>query len=169
MLDFDSPRWSELSHAYGPASNIPALLKELESFPIDDANEGAWASLWSALAHQGDVHGASFAAVPHVVAIAAREPTRASASYFHFPAWVEICRVRDKISVPADLESAYVAAIQGLAIVARERLAASTDEAILRCIFCAIAASQGKTVLAQAILELEQDLLEEFMEWLIER
>jgi len=82
---------------------------------------------------------------------------------------VEICRVRDKISVPADLESAYVAAIQGLAIVARERLAASTDEAILRCIFCAIAASQGKTVLAQAILELEQDLLEEFMEWLIER
>jgi hypothetical protein len=27
VLDLDSPRWSELDHAYGPATDIPDLLR----------------------------------------------------------------------------------------------------------------------------------------------
>jgi hypothetical protein len=29
MLSLDSPRWSELEHAYGAASDIPSLLRQL--------------------------------------------------------------------------------------------------------------------------------------------
>jgi hypothetical protein len=66
-LPLDSPRWSELDHAYGKAAGIPALLRHLESFPPSSPDDEPWFSLWSALAHQGDVYPASFAAVPHVV------------------------------------------------------------------------------------------------------
>jgi hypothetical protein len=33
MLDLDSPRWGELQHVYGEASNVPGLLRKLEAEP----------------------------------------------------------------------------------------------------------------------------------------
>jgi hypothetical protein len=30
MLDLDDPRWSELSHAYGAASEVPDALRALQ-------------------------------------------------------------------------------------------------------------------------------------------
>ena len=92
MLELSSPLWSELSDAYGSAAKIPELLRQLSAFPSDDGSSELWFSLWSALAHQGDVHSASFAAVPHVIAAIASSPERVTDVYFHFPAWVEICR-----------------------------------------------------------------------------
>ena len=57
-LPLDSPRWPELNHAYGKASDIPALLRQLDSFPPSGPDDEPWFSLWSALAHQGDVYPA---------------------------------------------------------------------------------------------------------------
>ncbi|WP_043465138.1 hypothetical protein [Kitasatospora sp. MBT66] len=59
--------WSQLSHAYGSAEDIPALLDRIEADPSD----GHWSALWSALCHQGSVYSASFAALPRLTAIAA--------------------------------------------------------------------------------------------------
>jgi len=53
MLSLDSDRWSELQHAYGDASNIPALLVQLIDLPSATGDAEPWFSLWSALAHQG--------------------------------------------------------------------------------------------------------------------
>jgi hypothetical protein len=94
MLSLDSPRWATLQHAYGDASDIPELLRQLPDFPPSDGNKEPWFTIWSSLAHQGDVYSASFAAVPHVVAALATDPVRASGAYFQFPAWVEIRRHR---------------------------------------------------------------------------
>ena len=33
MIALDSPRWSELRHAYGTAGDMPPMLRQLESFP----------------------------------------------------------------------------------------------------------------------------------------
>jgi hypothetical protein len=55
-----------------------------------------WFSLWSSLAHQGDVYSASFAAVPHVVHALSTAPERADASFFQFPTWVEIYRQKTR-------------------------------------------------------------------------
>ncbi|MFF2348460.1 hypothetical protein ACFVVL_01645 [Kitasatospora sp. NPDC058115] len=52
--------WSRLSHAYGPADDIPELLDRIASAPTDEL----WGDLWSALCHQGSVYPASFAALP---------------------------------------------------------------------------------------------------------
>src|SRR4051812_40379348 len=66
MLALDSPRWGELTHAYGEASDIPALLRRLKTAPPPtDYRSEPWFTLWSALCHQNDVYIASYAAIPH--------------------------------------------------------------------------------------------------------
>lgn len=114
MLSLDSAEWSKLSHAYGAASDIPELLRQLESLPSSEGRDQPWFSLWSSLAHQGDVYSASFAAVPHVVAYLSAAPTKAGYSFFQFPAWVEICCAKHGIEVPTELAPAYWEAIAKL-------------------------------------------------------
>lgn len=58
--------WSRLKHAYGNASDVPALLARLSPEPQGDV----WDQLWSRLCHQGTVHSASFAALPILVDVA---------------------------------------------------------------------------------------------------
>jgi hypothetical protein len=69
MTAFESPRWSELKHAYGDAADVPELLDEL-------CNGGAEAigDLWSRLCHQGTVYSASYAALPRLADTAWRTP-----------------------------------------------------------------------------------------------
>ena len=114
MLSLESPRWSELQHAYGQASDIPALLKQLADVPDSSDDKEPWFSLWSSLAHQGDVYSASFAAVPHVVQALASYPIKADFTYFQFPAWVEICRKKSGVSVPEDIALSYFEALSRL-------------------------------------------------------
>lgn len=169
MLRLDSPRWSELRHAYGDASNIPALLRALESLPDGDGESEPWFTLWSSLAHQGDVYSASFAAVPHVVAALARAPTKASSTYFQFPAWVEICRSQKAVPVPPDLQGAYDEALWQLPGLVALASAREWDEGFLVCALAAVAAAKGFPQVAEAALELTPGMAAEFMEWLRER
>ena len=94
MLDLDSSAWSALEHAYGTAEDIPDLLRDLESFPPDVANDdGTWHALWSALCHQSDVYSASFAAVPHIVRLAAAAPDRMTSSFILLPTCIDASRL----------------------------------------------------------------------------
>lgn len=52
--------WSELSHAYGNAADIPDLLDQAGP----DAGHEVWQDLWSRLCHQGSVYTASYSAIP---------------------------------------------------------------------------------------------------------
>ncbi|MDX3852102.1 hypothetical protein [Streptomyces sp. AK02-01A] len=58
--------WQKLSHAYGSAEDIPALLARIASEP----ESKHWNGLWSALCHQGSVYSASFAALPWLAGMA---------------------------------------------------------------------------------------------------
>jgi hypothetical protein len=51
--------WSRVSHAYGTAHDIPALLDGAGSEPTDEV----LGELWSRLRHQGTVYTASYAAL----------------------------------------------------------------------------------------------------------
>jgi hypothetical protein len=169
MLSLDSPRWSELEHAYGAASDIPALLRRLDTLPGADGEQEPWFSLWSALAHQEDVYSASFAAVPHVVKALAADPARADSAYFHFPAWVEICRCKKSVAVPEELASAYFEALSQLPTLVAAAAARPWDASFLLCALSAIAVAKNQPVVAEAALELSPDVAEEFMEWFSSR
>ncbi len=169
LLSLDNPRWSELQHAYGPATDIPALLKQLTDLPSSENDAEPWFSIWSALAHQGDVYSASFAAVPHVIDVLASAPLKADFSYFQFPAWVEVCRVKSAASVPEDIASAYFASLSRLPALVAAAAARQWDEGFLRCALSAIAAAKQQPAIAEAVLELSPEVAGEFMEWFYER
>lgn len=169
MLSLDSSRWSELQHAYGAASDIPQMLAKLADVPTSENNSEPWFSLWSSLAHQGDVYSASFAAVPYVIQALASAPLRASFTYFQFPAWVEICRRKNNVEIPADIAPAYFEALNRLPSLVAAASSREWDDDLLVCALSAIAAAKGQTAVAEAIQELTPDVAEEFMEWFFER
>lgn len=161
MLDLDSPKWSELRHAYGAASDIPSLLRQLESLPKSEGEKEPWFSIWSSLAHQGDVYSASFAAVPHVVRVLSGAPAEADSSFFHFPAWVEICRQKKTVPIPKELEEDYFSALAQLPSLVAAAAVREWDSNFLSCALSAIAAAKGFPSVAEAV--------EEFMEWFFSR
>jgi hypothetical protein len=169
ILSLDSPRWHSLQHAYGVASDIPTLLRQLDTLPDSHGEAEPWFSLWSALAHQGDVYSASFAAVPHVIGALSTSPTEASFTYFQFPAWVEICRAKKNVAVPSDLLPAYSDALAKMPSLVGAAAEREWNEDFLVCAMSAIAASKGFTSVAEAAQELTPDVASEFMEWFFER
>lgn len=166
MLPLDSQRWSQLEHAYGAASDTPALLRRLSSLPASCGDAEPWFSIWSSLAHQGDVYSASFAAVPHVVAALATAPRKADHSFFQFPAWVEVCRRQKHVLIPADLEPAYSAALARLPMLVAEAAVEPWAPGMLSCALAAIAAAKGSPSVAAAVLELNPEVADDFLEWL---
>ena len=119
MLPLDDPHWSSLADAYGAASGIPDLLRALAVDPRPKPGYQAepWFSLWSGLCHQDDVYTASYAAVPHIVAIATGAPGPIDFSFFMLPAAIEIARNKGRgPTVPAELAPAYHAALTAQAV-----------------------------------------------------
>lgn len=170
MIDLGSKRWRELDDAYGKATAIPELLKQLRDLPSDAEDSDPWFSLWSALAHQGDVYSASFAAVPHVIEALSRAPQEASEVYFHFPAWVEICRQKNAVEIPSDLEAPYFDALARLPALVAETAGRPWDAAFAACALSATAAAKGQHELSEALLELSSsEALSEFNEWAQDR
>jgi hypothetical protein len=165
LLPLDSREWANLQHAYGNASDIPALLRQLEALPMSRGKAEPWESIWSSLAHQGDVYSASFAAVPHVVKALSSAPEEADLAYFQFPTWVEICRQRHNISVQAELSAAYFAAIKMLAPLVCAVSENEWDEDFLSVALAALAISNGFATIAEAALDLNKELAGDFLRW----
>ncbi|MEV8326866.1 HEAT repeat domain-containing protein [Kitasatospora sp. NPDC056731] len=65
----DAHPWASVSHAYGPAEDLPGLLRALAAGG-EQADE-ALAELYSCILHQGSVYTASADAVPYLARIAA--------------------------------------------------------------------------------------------------
>ena len=170
MLSLESERWRELEHAYGSAADIPALLAQLKSHPRPDGQAEPWSSLWSSLAHQGDVYSASFAAVPHVIEALALEPLEADPSFFQFPAWVEICRAKQGVALPIDLEGSYFESLGRLPELAAAAATKPWDAERLACVLSAIAAAKGHHAIAEAVLEMSSgEVAGKFLEWFFEQ
>jgi hypothetical protein len=170
MLDLDNPFWSQIQHAYGAASDIPPLLRQLTDYPSEGSyQDEPWYTLWSSLCHQGDIYPASFAAVPHIVQALAIDPTRATHSYFLLPACIEIARVTKGIAIPPAFEAAYFEALARLPSLAGSAAKPSWDESTCTSALAAVAAATGNHPVAQLLLETEpQDILA-VIDWLHSR
>lgn len=104
VLGLDDPRWRELDHAYGPADNVPALLRALER-----GEQELWDELVPALCHQGAVFTATYAAVPHIVRIGTHEPLDDQLAYWSFVGAVACAR--EAPAIPDHLRAAYEGSI----------------------------------------------------------
>lgn len=166
MLTLDSREWKNLRHAYGSATDIPALLEKLTFLPVANESTEPWFSLWSALAHQGDVYPASFAAVPHIIQVLASLPKEAPTPFFHLPTWIEICRQRNSIAVPEYLADSYFSSIQQLGSLANIAIPHHDDADSLHILFAAVAISKGHASFSEALLELDTETTAGFLTWL---
>jgi hypothetical protein len=156
MLALNDPRWGRLQHAYGPASDVPALLKQLQS--STGPNQGPWEGLWSNLCHQGDVYTASYAAVPHIVSTAIGTTTRVDFSFFALPAAIEIARARGRGQpIPGDIADGYHAAVARLADAVFGHHDEPWDREHVRSAATALAVAKGHIDLAEAIFDLDED------------
>jgi hypothetical protein len=160
MIALDSHRWNELTHAYGEASDIPALLRSLKTTPPPVGYQSEpWFSLWSALCHQNDVYTASYAAIPHVVAIASGKRRGERLEHLNFIASVEAFRHRTSApAIPADLKESYLASIERAAALVLECLEADWDESDYKVLLGALAVTRGQYKLGAAIFELEEEV-----------
>lgn len=114
-LSLKSPHWHELQYCYGSAGDIPKLLRQVEDFPNRkyDANEEPWFTLWSSLAHQGEVYTASYAAAEHFALDAMRRPRELWIDRLHIVGSVERCRISGQGPiVPSWLEPCYRRALE---------------------------------------------------------
>jgi|SRR5665213_2310797 len=163
MLALDDPQWSALTHAHGPADDTPELLRQLAQ-TIEDPNRGPnaepWFTLWSSLCHQGDVSTASYAALPHIVqmAVATRHPI--DFDFFLLPACIDVARTHDRgPPIPDFLRASYGEAIATLTEAVCIHRAERWGQDMLISVSAALAVANGQHRLAEALINLDDDLI----------
>ena len=159
MLELDDSRWSELTHAYGVASDIPDLLHALAKRPDQQGpNDEPWFTLWSSLCHQGDVYTASYAAIPHVVEIALSQGRPIDFGFLLLPASVDVARTKGRgPEVPDFLLPAYDLAISRLPDCVLRQRGESWSQDMTIAVMAAIAVSKSHHALAEAVMNLDED------------
>ncbi len=113
LINLDDPRWQQLTHAYGAADDVPAMLKNLQ---LDANDKVAWEEIWSALCHQDTVYGATYAAVPHLVKLAKASRTlKERAAIYQFVTYSFACsKYPDATPCPSEFLDAFNEALKEL-------------------------------------------------------
>lgn len=155
-LSLESPRWRELTQAYGTAEDIPALIAYLDLAGEEERGE-IWFGLWSTLCHQGDAYSGSYAAVPHLVAYAAPpRPPAECARALHLVGAVEIARIGDRgPSLPDDLADAYRDALAAVPAIVAAHVGAAWDADTTQIFAGVLAITKGHPRFGNAALSLE--------------
>ena len=157
MLSLDSDRWNTLTHAYGTAADIPRLLRSAaaDPSPTSSYKSEPWFSLWSALLHQGSVADAAYAAVPHLLRIAAESRHPYAWDCLALPAAVEAARLAGQApQLPTDLAAPYLDAWATVPRIVELASARHWDHEFAQAATAALAAAKGHGALAEAISEL---------------
>lgn len=100
---------------------MPVILNALrqagppETFRGRPRDEDPWRAAWSEIVHQGTVYTASYAAVPHLVAMCRGADERVRPWLLDLVARVEIGRAQDEAAdIPRGLKAPYLRALEGL-------------------------------------------------------
>ncbi|NEE57989.1 PBS lyase, partial [Streptomyces sp. SID8455] len=65
----DEVDWASMEHAYGPADDVPVLLRGLASADAAE-RESALDGMYGAVHHQGDVYACTLACIPFLFELA---------------------------------------------------------------------------------------------------
>ncbi len=162
MLDLKSPRWGELRQAYGSAENVPGMLEQLRVAPVpDNYKSEPWFSIWSTLCHQGDVYTATYAAVPHVVAMAKLKNEDQRLEHLNFIGYAEACRHhKHSLAIPPDLEADYLSALEEADALFLTNLKLRWGEEQTKVLLGGLAAIRGYPKLGEEIIDLDSSLFE---------
>ena len=157
-LDPASPRWRELTQAYGAADDIPRLLQALAAVQDDVERTALWLGVWATLCPNGRVYTAAYAAVPHLLVITREQGTGERSAAIHVAAEVETSRhTPGAPPIPDDLVLGYATAIESLPAVVAELAAVPWSASMAQVMAAALLAGKRQPALARAILAIGDD------------
>jgi hypothetical protein len=124
--------------------------------------------LWDQLHHQGDVDTAAYAALPHLVRIAANRDR--DWNVYALAATIEVERHRiNNPPLPDWATESYDAAWEQLLKLALSDLAGTKEPLTIRCAISVVALSRGDAKLGALLSHLDSsdvdELAEEFLDW----
>jgi hypothetical protein len=153
MLALDSSEWGQLRHAGGCASDVPALLEAIASpGPANRHWDGPWHQLWERLCPQDNVFTASYAALPHLVRLAAFPEIAMDCLALAAAIGANQYEARAP-AIPAMLRAPYLEAVNRIPRVLVELCSQPWSSDLTRCACAALAMSRGEAKLALSLLE----------------
>jgi hypothetical protein len=158
-LDLDSSRWAELTQAYGSAEDVPRLLEALACIGREDARAEVWFALWRTLHRADEAFTASYAAAPHLLAIASGLGLRERAEAAHLLTRIEASRrAAASASMPNDLVAAYAGAVDSLPAFVAACAGEPWPPDVAQIFAAALLAGKRQPELARGMLELGRAL-----------
>jgi hypothetical protein len=160
MLDLKDPRWAQLTGGYRRPYDARPLLAAIAKAPL---SKESWAGVWDELHHQGDLGTASYAVVPHLVALFAQSP-RCWEFYAYLALVALECRSHKNPPIPAWMEQDYSEAQRQAGQLALADLAQSSDPLLLRTALSVVAFSVGAVKLGALLSYLDESEVDELVE-----
>ncbi len=154
-LELSSPRWAELTQAFGTAEDVPRLLASLST--TQDGRERAelWYGVAATLCPGGRVFTASYAAAPHLLRITADMALAERVVAVQLVSEIEVARHEaGAAAIPGDVLLAYARTIESLPAVVAELAVVSWDEGTAQVLSAALAVGKRQPVLARRIMAL---------------
>ena len=163
MLPLFDPKWALLLGGYRVQFDPSKALSRLEQ------GQDAWEDLWQGLHHQGDLGEASYAAVPHLVRIAAQAELR-NWNFYGLVSLIEVeRRGRRNPPLPGWIADDYHAAWQHLERLALRDLPVCDDAPTVQTILGALALCKGQAKIGALITILDDsewdELTNEQLSW----
>ena len=155
MLSLGSPRWGELTQAYGTAEDVPRLLETLTHIGREEARAEVWFALWRMLLRQGTVYTASYGAVPHLLGIGGVFGLREQAEAVHLVTRIEVSRrAPESAPMPSDLVDAYAVAVDSLPALVASIATEPWPPDVAQVFAAALLAGKRQPEVALGLLEL---------------
>ena len=166
MITLNDNLWKELKGGYKVPYDVSVPLKRLEATRDQEEMERIYLELWDELHHQGDVDLASYLAVPQLVRIA-KERDLFNWNLLALCATIEQQRQLGKNPpLPGLYEGYYQDGLAELRTFIVAKIGSTTDEITFRSALSALAVCNGYSKLSKAIIELSDDVIDEFLEQL---
>ena len=164
MINLNDQIWKTLEGGYRIPYDVSIPLKELEKTDDAETVEKIWSELWNELHHQGDVGIASYLAVPQLVRIA-------KLKNFYNLNLLGICSIieqqrvlGDNPALPENYQEYYLSGLNDLKEFVLINITRKTDHTTLRIALSTLAACSGQIKLSKSIVELEDDIMDKFLE-----
>jgi hypothetical protein len=153
MLPLDDPRWQSYKGGYRVPYDASRGLRRLLT---DGPCKELWEELWNNLHHQGDLHQASYAALPWLVEFIRRSP-KLDWNAVALVALIELERDQhNNPPVAEELSSGYYAAIRSLPEVLSSHPDREWGDCVVQAAVACIALARGQRWFARAYFELDR-------------
>ena len=163
-MNLENNIWSTLAGGYKVTYDASVPLKQLLLTNDKTEVDIVFADLWDNLHHQGDVGLASYLSVAHIVS-ACIDKKSFDWNYIGLPLVIEQCRLSERNPVlPTEYKEEYINALKALEQYLLVNFKSITNPDSLRLSLALFATLNGQANLGKAIGNLDEDVLNEFLE-----